>query len=192
MKVLIILCHPLPVCFNAKIAETVRRAVETAGHVSIFHDLYREPFNPVMPEDEFKRGYSLDELVQRYMDEVTESNALVFIHPDWWGQMPALLKGWIDRVFRPGIAFDHSGKEFLPKQLDKLMTGKTAIAYCTTDNAENSTPHPLIGLWKEKVFGYCGATGECRVFSSIRESSSAERRAWLELVTTDICDLLKT
>ena len=127
MNVLIVLCHPLPVSFNAKIADKVHKAVETAGHIPIFHDLYRKPFNPVMPEDEFQRGYSLDEHVQLYMDEVTESEVLVFIHPDWWGQMPALMKGWIDRVFRPGIAFDHSGKEFLPKQLDKLMSGKRGM-----------------------------------------------------------------
>ena len=191
MKVLIVLCHPFPTSFSAKISKTVRTAVEAAGHVSIFHDLYHESFNPVLPEDELKRGYSLDEQVQAYMDEVSDSDILVFVHPDWWGQMPALLKGWLDRVFRPGVAFDYSGEEFLPKRLDKLMTGKKGIAYCTTDSEENTAPHSLIALWKEKIFGYCGIAGECVMLYSTRRSDAAERKAWLELAATEITTLLR-
>ena len=55
MKVLIVLCHPIPTSFNAKIAETARDAVEAAGGAFTFHDLYRESFDPVLTEDEFKR-----------------------------------------------------------------------------------------------------------------------------------------
>jgi NAD(P)H dehydrogenase (quinone) len=190
MKVLIVLCHPVLSSFNAKIAQAVRDAVEAAGHIPVFHDLYRESFDPTLTEDEFKRGYSLDEQVQLYMDEVTEADILVFIHPDWWGQMPALLKGWIDRVFRSGIAFDYAGKDFLPKQIEKLMTGKAGIAYVTTDSEEGRTPPPLIDLWKEKIFGYCGVTGECRVFHSTRGSTSAKRKAWLDIIRANMITLL--
>lgn len=190
MKVLIVLCHPLLSSFNTKIAGSARAAVEAAGHTPLFHDLYREPFNPVLTEEEFKRGYSLDEQVQRYMDEVSESEVLVFVHPDWWSDMPALLKGWIDRVFRSGIAFDHTGEDFLPKKLEKLMTGKKGLAYCTSDGDNGSTPHPLVALWEEKIFGYCGVAGGCRIFSSIRRSSASDRKAWLEMVRSEVASLL--
>lgn len=190
MKVLIVLCHPLHRSFNAKIAKIVKETVEESGHEAVFHDLYREPFNPILQEDEFKRGYSLDEQVQRYMDELADSDGMVFIHPDWWGQMPALLKGWIDRVFRPGIAYDHTGEEFLAKELEKIMTGKKGIAFCTTDSEEDLEHHPLLELWQEKVFGYCGVTGTCTLFGSIRKSTATERNSWLKQVALEISGMV--
>ena len=192
MKVLVVLCHPLKSSFNARIAETVCREVETTGHILLFHDLYRESFNPVLTEDELFRRYSLDEQVQRYMDEVTVADVLVFIHPDWWGQLPALLKGRLDRVLRPGVAYDYSGEEFLPKRFDRLLAGKRGIVYCTTDRAEQPAAQPLVAIWEEEIFGYCGVEGLCKVFHSMRDSSPLQRKVWLDTAAEDIAALLLT
>jgi putative NADPH-quinone reductase len=192
MKILLILCHPATSSFNGKIAETIRGAVEEAGHDFTSHDLYRESFDPILREEEYIRKYSLDEQVQRYMDEVTDSEVLVFVHPDWWGQPPALLKGWLDRVFRTGIAFDYEGEEFLQKRLEKLLTGKKGIAYCTTDSEEKNGPHPLVSLWEEAIFGYCGIEGRCRILYAVHASSAAERKAWIADIGKEIRSLLST
>lgn len=184
------LCHPLESSFNAKIAKTVCGAVRATGNTVVFRDLYRDSFDPVLSEDELKRKYSFDEGVQSYMDEVKDADVLVFIHPDWWGQVPALLKGWLDRVFRPGVAYDYAGDDFLPKRLDRLLTGKKGIVYCTTNRAERREIHPLAVIWQEDIFEYCGIEGFCRIFYSVHESTSSQRKSWLGSVIEDISSLL--
>ncbi len=180
MNVFVALCHPLQQSFNGRIAQAVCGAVRESGQTLIFHDLYRESFNPVLTGEEMLRGYSFDEQSQRYMDEVMDSDVLIFIHPDWWGQMPALLKGFFDRVFRSGIVYDYSGNEFLEKRLERLMAGKRAMAFCTTDSEESASEHPLESIWRKHIFEYCGIQGRCELFHSIRTADTSRRKAIVE------------
>lgn len=188
---LIVFCHPLTDSFCARIATTVRETVEGAGCSVVFHDLYREGFDPVLSEEEYRRKFSLDLPVQRYMDEVTEADLLVFIHPDWWGQMPAVLKGWVDRVFRPGIAYEYLGEEFLRKELKPLLSGKRGAVFCTTDADAAETRHPLEIAWGKNVFGYSGIEGRCTMFHSIWSSTPAERREYLSFVSSHISGIIE-
>ncbi len=106
MRTTVILCHPVKGSFNHAISDEVVRSLKQQKHIVHYHDLYDEGFQPVLSADELQRRFSFDEQVQLYTSRVIESDGLVFIHPDWWGGPPALLKGWIDRVFRPGVAYD--------------------------------------------------------------------------------------
>jgi NAD(P)H dehydrogenase (quinone) len=190
MKVLVMFCHPIAASFNAQVARAVCASVAAPEHELWFHDLYREEFGPVLAENEYRSKYSLDSGVQDYMDQVVEADVMVFVHPDWWGQVPALLKGWLDRVFRPGIAYDYVGEEFLPKHRELPLAGKKAIAYCTTDAGEDGMAHPLLSIWEESIFRFCGINGVCRMFYSTWKSDSTRRRAWLSRISTDIGTLL--
>ncbi len=190
MNVLIILCHPISASFNAQVASAACAGVAAAGHDFRFHDLYREEFDPVLAESEFLSKFSLDSGVQDYMDQVLEADAMIFVHPDWWGQMPSLLKGWLDRVFRPGIAYEYAGDEFLPKHRELPLAGKRALAYCTTDAAETAVAHPLIKIWEESIFDFCGIRGTCRMFHSAWRSEPLRRRAWLAQIPADLGELL--
>ena len=150
----------------------------------IFHDLYREQFDPIVTESELLQHFSFDTAVQAYMDDVLQAEVLVFIHPDWWGQMPALLKGWFDRVFRPGVAYEYEGSEFGAKKPMPLLENRRGLAFCTTDNLPGGGPHPLERIWIHDIFAFCGIEGTCRIFYEVRNSNAAARHNWLKDVQT--------
>src|SRR5208337_1188435 len=126
MKILELLCNPRPASFNRALADRARESLAAAGHEVLFHDLYAENFDPVLDSAELARGFSLDPLVQSHCRQLAEADGLLIVHPDWWGQPPALLKGWIDRVLRQGIAYDLDGAEFSEKAWTPLLAGKEA------------------------------------------------------------------
>jgi putative NADPH-quinone reductase len=71
-----------------------------------FHDLYVEGFQPVIADEESRHVVSHDPLVEQHGGEVAAADGIIVVHPNGWGQPPAILKGWIDRVMRPGMAYD--------------------------------------------------------------------------------------
>ena len=71
-------------------------------------DLYKEKFNPVLSEAEHRGGDARSNDVETYQKEIKKHDKFVFIYPDWWNNMPAVLKGFFDRVFQKGFAFDSS------------------------------------------------------------------------------------
>jgi putative NADPH-quinone reductase len=180
VRIQLILCHPQPVSFNHAVANRAREALAGAGHQILFHDLYQEGFDPVMPESEFRRGVSFDEQVVRHAEELGACGGLVFVHPEWWGQPPALLKGWLDRVLRPGVAYELP-TEFSDQTPIPLLGGKSALVFATRDAAARSGA--LERVWMEGVFAFCGIReAACHVLHDLRRLGPAERKAWLAQV----------
>ena len=106
MKVLVILGHPNKESFNHAIAKTVVETLLNNGHEVFFHDLYEENFDPIISSQEIPKGASLEKVIEIYCNEINNAGGIVIVHPNWWGQPPAILKGWVDRVLRPGIAYE--------------------------------------------------------------------------------------
>lgn len=108
MRVLLVYCHPCPESFVAAIRDTAVEALAAGGHEVRLVDLYAEDFNPVMSADE-RRGYHTpghNELpVARHLADLRWAEALLFIYPTWWYGLPAMLKGWLDRVWVPHATF---------------------------------------------------------------------------------------
>ncbi len=181
MKVLVILGHPNPgESFNRAIVNTVSRTLREMGHEPILRDLYAERFDPVMPMGEEKLPIEeLPEPVRREIDLVRDADGFVFVHPNWWGTPPAVLKGWLDRVFRAGFAYS-----FSPDGVVSNFTGKIAQVFTTSNtprDVELEVYHdPLENFWKTIVFGLVGnkAFGR-RNFEPIIMSTPEERAAWL-------------
>ena len=183
MEVLIVLCHPLSGSFNHAVAERVHATLDEQGYTTRLHDLYAEDFDPVLPGDELRRGVSFDTRVLEHAEELAACAGLVVVHPDWWGMPPALLKGWIDRVFRPGVAYEFEGEEFLRKQKTPLLSGKRALVFATTDATPAEDPGLLEGFWGQAVFAYCGLEGfGIHVLRDLRRLEPADRTAWLRFV----------
>lgn len=179
--VLLVLCHPRDASFCHAIAGSCARALEAKGLRALPHDLYLEGFDPVMRPEEIDRGFSFDEQVQRYGAELSRAAGLIVVHPDWWGQPPALLKGWVDRVFRPGVAYDVAGGDGVPTSTLPLLTGKRALVFATTDAV--AAPATLAAVWREGVFPFCGIPdAEVHLFTDTRGSSPARRERWLAKV----------
>ncbi len=105
MKILVILAHPDPESLNHAVSKRAVEVLEEMGHSVVFHDLYKEGFDPILPSAEIPDDAPLDDLIERHCSELHNADGIVIIHPNWWGQPPAVLKGWVDRVFRPGVAY---------------------------------------------------------------------------------------
>lgn len=176
---MILLAHPFERSFCHAIAGAAAQGFTDAGHEASLRDLYAEGVDPLLTGAEIARRYSLDEQIQAYTDEVVASDYLVFVHPDWWSAPPALLKGWLERVFRPGIAYDWEGEEFEEKHHVALLTGKHAAVFVTTDRTRDELPQPIPGFWND-VADYSGLTLErCTIYPDLRHSGHRQRRDWL-------------
>ena len=186
---LVVLCHPQERSFNHAVCEAVTRTLKARGHTVLFHDLYRERFDPLLTAVELKRRFSFDEPVQRSSRELAEADALIFIHPEWWSGPPALLKGWIDRVFRPGVAYDYAGEDFLRKSKVPLLAGKRSLILATTDAEATPGEPPLARMWKE-ILGFCGVEEVTfRLLTDMRALDVAERRGWLSQIEGLVAEL---
>lgn len=108
MRVLVVYCHPVPESFCAALRDTALQALKAASHEVRLLDLYAENFDPVMTASE-RRGYNLaapsDPVLQRHGALIHWANAIVFVYPTWWYGLPAMLKGWLDRVWAKDVAF---------------------------------------------------------------------------------------
>ncbi|HEY9065960.1 MAG TPA: NAD(P)H-dependent oxidoreductase [Burkholderiaceae bacterium] len=132
MRILVVYSHPVETSFNAAVhAEVVRRLLE-AGHEVDDCDLYAEGFNPVLSREE-RLGYHTipanREPVQRYVERLEWAEALVFCFPTWCFGLPAMLKGFFDRVFVPGVAFDISDPANVKPALTHIRRVAAVVTY---------------------------------------------------------------
>lgn len=190
MKVIVIVAHPSEDSFNHAIANAAVEALLDLGHEVVYHDLYREHFDPVLPGGEIPGEADVAPGIQGHCEELKSSGGIIIVHPNWWGQPPAILKGWIDRVIRPGVAYrflEGDGGEGVPVG---LLTGMTALVFNTSNTPEQRElsvfGDPLEQLWKKCIFELCGCSAFYRrMFSVVITSSADERRNWL-METRDI------
>lgn len=185
MKILVILGHPDPESLNHAIASVVCDSLRKKGHSVLFHDLCAENFDPFLPKEEIPDKEFVPDTIQNYCKELQSADGIVIIHPNWWGQPPAILKGWIDRVFRPGIAYrfeEGDGGEGIPVGLLKASAAVVFNTSNTPDERERSAfGDPLEALWKRCIFDLCGVkTFHRRTFNVVITSSPHQRREWLK------------
>ena len=184
MNLLILLAHPGPASFNHALADAVRDALQADGHAVTYHDICAEGFAPALPAAEIPAAAVLPPELQRHCDELRAADGLVIVHPNWWGQPPAVLKGWIDRVLRPGVAY-----RFLPGDTGEgvpvgLLRARTAVILNTSNThaarEQAAFGDPLEAIWKRCIFDLCGVRDvRRRMFSVLVASTPAQRAAWL-------------
>ncbi len=151
------------------------------------HDLYEEKFDPLLTVDELGSDTSDDRLVNLYAGELMGSDCLFFIHPNWWGQPPAILKGYIDRVIRPPYAYDFPPGDSGGGLPIGGLKGKYGIVINTSNTGmsreDNFFGDPLENIWEQCVFAFCGIEKYYRVMFRIIADSTPEQRAlWLREV----------
>jgi len=182
MNVYVLIGHQNQGSFNHAIAAAAVEELKAAGHEVVYHDLYAEGFDPVLRHEEITGEAPLDPVVERHIGEVLAADGYVVVHPNWWGQPPAMLRGWQDRVLRQGHVYD-----FTPEGVVGYLKGKRVLVL-TTSNTPRDVElsvfgDPLENLWKTCVFGFCGVEDFLRRnFESIVLSTPDQRRAWLEEV----------
>ena len=111
MLVQVVHCHPLTDSYNHALFATIVTALEENGHEVVATDLYREQFDPIMTATERHSYYEPhyhDAAVSAETELLRRVDGIIFCFPQWWFSMPAVLKGYFDRVWAPGIAFEHN------------------------------------------------------------------------------------
>ena len=191
MKISIILAHPNPGSFNHAIASTAAKTLRESGHAVLLHDLCAENFEASLPANELGRNPVLDPVLKQHCDEIASADGIIIVHPNWWGTPPALMKGWIDRVLRPEVAYRFvvgDNGEGVPVG---LLKAKSAIVFNTTNTPADrelaAFGDPLELIWKKCVFDLCGVKNvHRRAFSVVIASSPQQRSAWLEEVQATV------
>jgi len=194
MTILVILAHPDRKSFNHAIARAAREELGAGGHVTLFHDLYDEGFDPILPADEIPGETSLPTGIEGHCRELVSADGIVIVHPNWWGQPPAILKGWVDRIIRPGVAYEFlegDSGEGIP---NGLLAGKRVVVFNTSNTPDRREQEvfgdPLQLLWKNCIFDLCGVeVFHRRMFNVIVDSTDEQREAWLKEVRETVREL---
>ena len=180
-NILAILGHPDSSSFCGSLMTAYIESAKSSGSEVRELQLGDLKFDPVL-----WNGYNRIQELEPDLIEVQElirwSNHLVFVYPNWWGTMPALMKGFFDRVFLPGFAFKYRGSS-LP---DKLLTGRTAQLIVTMD-----TPpwyyrwvfhRPGHNAMKRTILEFCGIkVVKISEFGPIKGSNQQQREKWIAM-----------
>ena len=179
-KIVIILGHPDSASYCGHLAATYAEAAGASGHSVRFFKLGDVTFDPIL-----RRGYGQSQELESGLKEIQEAitwaEHMVFVFPVWWGSMPALLKGFIDRVFLPGYAFKYRANSPLT---DRLLTGRSAQAIVTMDAPLWYDRWVYRSPWryqlKRCILGFCGIKPvEFISFGTLRRAGDAQRRKWI-------------
>ncbi len=158
MKNLIIYAHPTVPCFNEKVVEKVIETAKAKGDEVILRNLYEMDFNPVFSSKDMAdlQAGNIPEDIKVEQEYIKDADIMTFIFPIWWADMPAIMKGYIDRVFSYGFAYAYDEKGPQP-----LLTGKKVIIITSAGGTEdvykasgaNDAQKLTIDYNK---FGFCG------------------------------------
>jgi putative NADPH-quinone reductase len=191
VKILLILAHPKEGSFNHAITKTAIKTLKSNGYEVIFHDLYSENFDPILPNIEISKNGGVDHNIEKHCQELSSVDGIVIVHPNWWGMPPAILKGWIDRVIRAGVAY-----QFVEGDLGEgvpigLLKAENVLIFNTSNTREEREIEvfgdPLDTLWKNCIFGLCGIKNIHRKnYGVIVTSTSEQREKWLKNVVTTV------
>ena len=177
MKILAVLAHPNRDSFTAALMDEFVASAETAGHSIVIADLYAEEFDPRFDMDDVSHYGGLVEVPDVIATEhkrVKDADAMAFFFPLWWWSMPAILKGWVDRVLSSGFAFD-----FVDGHSTGLLTHRKVALFCpaATDQGYYRRYGYHSGFQRlvdAGIFGYCGISDvEAHIFPEVEDNEEA-------------------
>ncbi|MFW5758094.1 MAG: NAD(P)H-dependent oxidoreductase [Bacteroidota bacterium] len=143
--------------FNEKLLARVKNKIINSGHELVVRDLYQIKFNPVLTTTDFEMlsAGNTPEDISKEQDFIKWADVMIYIYPVWWGSMPAITKGYIDRVFSWGFAYKTENKVIKP-----LLTDKKAILMNTLGQSKQEYEKGMFAAMNlvnsEGIFGFCG------------------------------------
>lgn len=144
--VTIVFAHPWHGSFNKAILDAIIDEYDNNNVAYEVLDLHKDNFNPVFTEDElsvYNKGKVLDPLILRYQQVIKKSDKMIFIFPNWWNTMPAILKGFFDKVLLKDFAFNYEGG------FNALLGIEQSLIITTSEhpspNFKNTIENGLIG-----------------------------------------------
>lgn len=185
MNYLILYAHPNPQSFNHAVLETVQAELQRAGKDFSVRDLYAQNFNPVLSANDLSGMMQglLQPEVKAEQEHISSADVIVVIYPLWWAGMPAILKGYIDRVFTDGFAYHIS-----ETGIDSLLKSKKVLLITTTGAPQEM--YEASGMFKsmaqttgEGIFQFTGMELiEHKYLCAIPHVTDEERKKMLEEV----------
>ncbi|MGW7364672.1 NAD(P)H-dependent oxidoreductase [Streptomyces sp. NPDC054841] len=186
MRVGVYLAHPRPGSFNHALFDAVVDELHGRGAQVVAHDLCAEGFVPLLSAEETdtvgSASLAHDPHLALHRAEVATLDAMVFVHPNWWGMPPAVLTGWVQRVFVPGVAYKLGTADGEPAGL--LKAGRALVLNTSDTSAEREESEfgdPLQAVWSSCVLPYTGVADVRRiVFRTVTDSTDEQRALWLD------------
>lgn len=183
LDTLVVYCHPWEGSFNHAVLEALCAGLERAGRTFEVCDLYADGFEPAMTREElagYSRGLVLDPLVRSYQRQLARCRRLALVFPVWWNDVPAMLRGWLDRVMLPGFSWDATGAGIEGRlgnigRVDAFTTSANPTDYMR-ERLGDGIEGTLIGatFWQLGV-----GEGAWHNFGAIDQSTPESRAAWL-------------
>jgi putative NADPH-quinone reductase len=149
MRVLVIFAHPLDDSYAAALRDTVVATLKDGGHLVDLCDLYKQSFDPVLSARErriYRDASDNIESVSDHVQRLRQAEGIILVFPSWWYGMPAILKGYFDRVWLPGVAF-----EFGPQAIRPLLRNIRLFGVVTTTGAPGWFTRVYMGNPSRKV-----------------------------------------
>ncbi|HHB76383.1 MAG TPA: flavodoxin family protein [Desulfobulbus sp.] len=181
MKCLVVIAHPLEDSLCHHLAGEVIHHLTAKGYVITVKDLYKENFDPVLSATE-RAGYYAEQFDVRLLKDdiiqLQEAESLVFIFPTWWFSFPAILKGWFDRVWAPGYAYNHASDL---GAISPCLTGLKEVKVVTTLGAPwwvdfFIVQKPVKKVLKTALLGACTTNCTFRMLSLYRSENISQAR----------------
>jgi NAD(P)H dehydrogenase (quinone) len=191
LKILLIIAHPKEGSFNHAIASTAIKTLEDNGYEVIFHDLYAENFDPILHNREIPKNAEVEPRIDEHCQELSFVDGIIIVHPNWWGMPPAILKGWVDRVIRAGVAYEFIDSDIGEGVPIGLLKADNVLIFNTSNTHEEREREvfgdPLEILWKKCIFGLCGIKNLHRKnYGVIVTSTLEQREKWLKDVVKTV------
>ncbi len=185
MNHLIVVAHFNSASFTHAVVDVIKNKAENNNETVEIIDLYADKFNPVLDLEDLGwmyQGGEAPENIKSYQEQIKNADKLTVVYPIWWAQMPAMLKGFIDRVFTMGFAFlyDENGPQ-------ALLKGKQA--HIITCSGSPNEYYEAIGMHKaikqtidSGVFEFCGFDTTHTFFGNVMNGTDEERKAYLDSI----------
>lgn len=185
MNHLVVFAHPSKKSFNGAILEKYVDTLTSQGNNVTVRNLYESGFNPVLSQEEYEgfiKGIYSDEIKTEH-ECIRWSDVITWIYPFWWLAFPAILKGYIDRVFSYGFAYGLNGEDPVP-----LLSGKRAVTITTMGTPKertdaNGSMRALMLAMDHSIFDFCGlAVVEHVIFGNVVLATDYEREEMLDQI----------
>ena len=177
---LIVYCHPYETSLSAAVLTAVEAGLDRAGRSFEVCDLYADGFDPVLRAPDlalYGEGGTNDELVRRYQGQLSRARHLVLIAPVWWNDIPAMLKGWIDKVMLVGFSWEATGHG-LSGTLGRVI--ESVDVFTTSAEPTEHLRAAIMATLMDGTFAQLGVERRSwHNFGGIDLSTPEDRKGWL-------------